>query len=272
MNDELTNNFDASEIDWAGQTGQDRYGRYADLVLHGVKQRCRFLPAGSFLMGSPASEAEHSRDETQHNVTFQQGFWMADTACTQALWYAVMGDNPANFSDDPEKPVERVSWDDVQIFLQRANHCLSGITLRLPSEAEWEYACRAGTRSAFSFGDSISPDQANYDGNYAYAGGGDTGEYRQTTVPVKAFSPNAWALYQMHGNVWEWCQDCWDNYANAPTDGAAWYGGNCSSRVVRGGSWFSSPFGLRSAGRDYGASHDPSCHVGFRMVVSPVSK
>lgn len=222
------------------------------------------------MMGSPPSEAERSSDETQHRVTFQQGFWLADTACTQALWQAVMGDNPASFSDNPENPVEEVSWDDVQIFLQRANDVVPEMIVRLPSEAEWEYACRAGTTSAFSFGNRISPNQANYDGNYLYEGGGSKGEYRQKTLPVKSFSPNGWGLYQMHGNVWEWCQDTWDSYDNTPTDGRAGTSGDASRRVLRGGSWNLVPNGLRSAFRGDGAPGNRRGYIGFRLVVSPL--
>jgi hypothetical protein len=156
---------------------QDECGYYFDWVLQGVPQRFRWMQPGSFLMGSPKSELERSSDEIKHRVTFQQGFWMADTACTQALWYAVMGDNPANFTDNPENPIEQVSWDNVQIFLQRANDFVPDMVVRLPSEAEWEYACRAGTSRAFSFGNSISLNQANYDGNYVYEGGGSKGEW-----------------------------------------------------------------------------------------------
>jgi formylglycine-generating enzyme required for sulfatase activity len=250
--------------------GEDQYGRYAELVLQGVKQRFRFLPSGSFLMGSPESEAERDDDETQYRVTFQQGFWMADTACTQALWQAVMGDNPSNFTDNPENPVEQVSWDDVQIFLQRANDFVPEMVVRLPSEAEWEYACRAGTSSAFSFGNAITSNQANYDGNYVYVGDGREGEYREETLPVKSFSPNGWAFYQMHGNVWEWCQDTYDSYDNIPTDGGVvWLEGDSSRRVLRGGSWDDSPDMLRSACRGDGSPDFRANNVSFRVVISP---
>jgi formylglycine-generating enzyme required for sulfatase activity len=253
---------------WAERTGQDQHGRYAELILKGVVQRFRFSPLGSFLMGSPDSESERSKNEIQHCMSLQQGFWMADTACTQALWQAVMGTNPAQFSDNPENPVEKVSWNDVQIFLQRANDLVSGIQVRLPSEAEWEYACRAGTHSAFSFGGDVSPDHANYDGNYEYAGGGSKGEYRQKTVPVKFFPANPWGLYQMHGNVWEWCQDCWENNASTLMDSPKSSNHDCRRRVVRGGSWYTYPFKLRSAFRDYYPSDSCDYSVGFRVVIS----
>ncbi len=221
-------------------------------------------------MGSPQSEPERDdHRETQHRVTFQQGFWLADTACTQALWVAVMGNNPAYFTDDLQHPVEQVSWDDVQLFLQRANDVVPEMVVRLPSEAQWEYACRAGTTTAFSFGNSISPHQANYDGNEVYEGGGSKGEYRYKTVPVKSFTPNPWGLYQMHGNVWEWCQDTWDSYDNTPTDGSSGSGGDAGCRVLRGGSWLDLPLWLRSAFRYLNSPSYHNLHCGFRLVILP---
>jgi formylglycine-generating enzyme required for sulfatase activity len=134
-------------------------------------------------MGSPDDEAErHSDEGPRHRVRLTAGYWLADTACTQALWQAVMGNNPSHFKDDPLNPVEQVSWDDVQAFLERAQAMLSGVTLELPTEAEWEYACRAGTETPFSFGATISPAQANYDGSHPY-GGAEKGLYREKTVP-----------------------------------------------------------------------------------------
>jgi formylglycine-generating enzyme required for sulfatase activity len=204
-------------------------------------------------MGSRASEEDRSDDETQHRVTLTQGFWMADTACTQDLWVAVMGDNPAEFSDDLENPVENVSWDDVQIFLQRINDLVPEMVMRLPSEAEWEYACRAGTTSAFSFGMEIDDDQVNYDSNIGQ------------TVPVKALPANPWGLYQMHGNVWEWCQDWYDEYPTGSvidpsgvTEGA--------DRVLRGGSWLNDARLVRSALRFNYTPDDRRYNLGFRLA------
>jgi formylglycine-generating enzyme required for sulfatase activity len=255
-------------VDWAQKTGEDTFGRYADIVVKNVTQRFRWIPSGSFLMGSPTSEPERGDNETQHKVTFAQGFWMADTACTQGLWVAVMGDNPAYYKTNIENPVEQVNWNDVQIFVQRLHALVPKMMVRLPSEAEWEYACRAGTSSVFSFGNSILPNQANYDGTRFYNGGG-TGENRGKTIPVKSFTTNSWGLYQMHGNVWEWCQDCWDDYANTPTDGSAARSGDSGRRVLRGGSWDYYPSWLRSALR---VSRSPGYRyydIGFRVVISP---
>ncbi|MEN9503194.1 MAG: hypothetical protein RI964_2479 [Pseudomonadota bacterium] len=252
---------------WASHTGQDQYGRYADLNVKGVTQRFRWIEAGTFLMGSPRSEPERYDNEVQHQVTLTKGYWLADTACTQALWQVVMGNNPAHFKDNTNNPVEQVSWDDVQGFLQALNQRVSGLTARLPTEAEWEYACRAGTTTPFAFGNSISPSQANYNGNYPYAGG-QKGEYRQKTVPVKSFEPNAWGLYQMHGNVWEWCQDWCQNsvypmQAVTNPQGAA----SGSYRVLRGGSWVSSAQGLRSASRRFSTPDNRNNLIGFRLVL-----
>ncbi len=249
---------------WATKAGQDDHGRYADLKVQGITQRFRWIEAGTFLMGSPPNEPQREANETQHEVTLSKGYWLADTACTQALWQKVMGNNPARFQDNANNPVEQVSWDDVQGFLQALNQRVSGLTARLPTEAEWEYACRAGTTTPFAFGNSISPSQANYDGNYPYAGG-QKGEYRQKTVPVKSFPPNAWGLYQMHGNVWEWCQDWYGDYpTQAVTDpqGAA----SGPYRVLRGGSWNSNAHYLRSANRYLTLVNRLSSH-GFRLVL-----
>ena len=251
---------------WATKVGKDDHGRYADLTVQGVVQRFRWIEAGTFMMGSPPNEPQREVNETQHEVILTQGYWLADTACTQALWQAVMGNNPAYFKDNTNNPVERVSWDDVQGFLQALNQRVAGLTARLPTEAEWEYACRAGTSSVFSFGNSISPSQANYDGNAVYEGGGSQGEYREKTLPVKSFSPNAWGLYQMHGNMCEWCHGWYDDYpTQAVTDpqGAA----SGSYRVLRGGSWGYDAQFLRSAFRHYCTPDIRNFSYGFRLVL-----
>ena len=182
------------------------------------------IPTGSFLMGSPTSEESHFASESpQHKVTLET-FWMSQSPITQAQWVSVMGDNPSHFKGE-DLPVECVSWHDAMEFCQRLSE-QTGDTYTLPSEAQWEYACRAGTTTPFHFGKTITPDQANYDGNYTY-NGGPRGEYRQQTTPVGIFPPNDWGLYDMHGNVWEWCLDQWHpNYEGAPVDGSAWEGGD----------------------------------------------
>ncbi|WP_286822374.1 formylglycine-generating enzyme family protein [Desulfobacter sp. UBA2225] len=238
---------------WAHSYGQDHYGIWQGIYVNSIDVRFRWIPPGEFMMGAPGDEPERNDDEGPlHRVAFQKGFWLADTACTQEVWQAVTGKNPSRFKEEgPEHPVENVSWDDANAFIDRLNSLVSGLGARLPSEAEWEYACRAGTDTPFWFGRELTPDKANHKGTEPY-NKGPKGEYRKKTVPVKFFEQNPWGLYQMHGNVWEWCQDRWhDNYNGAPDDGSAWEDGDTNSRVCRGGSWINNGRPLRSAYRDY---------------------
>jgi formylglycine-generating enzyme required for sulfatase activity len=252
---------------WAGGTplGVDDCGLYADLEVRGVTQRFRWILPGTFLMGSPKTEPERGDDEVQHEVTLTAGFWLAETACTQALWQAVMGGkNPSAFQDDPRNPVEQVSWEDAQGFIDELNARVPGLEARLPTEAEWEYACRAGTTTPFSFGENVTPEQVNYDGNAPYAGG-KKGLSRGRTVPVVSLPPNAWGLYEMHGNVWEWCADWYGGYPSepqvdprGPAEGA--------NRVLRGGSWFILGRLCRSAYRRGGGPAGRLNDFGFRLA------
>jgi len=170
------------------------------------------------------------------------------------------------FPQTERHPVVGVNWFDAVRYVRWLS-AATGRTYRLPSEAEWEYACRAGTRTAFSCGDTISTDQANYDGNFTY-NGGPRGEYRRGTTPVGAFPPNPWGLFDMHGNVWEWVQDVvHDNYEGAPVDGSAWEeGGDPVRRILRGGSWLYNPRYLRSALRNGFSAVLSNDIVGFRVV------
>ena len=169
------------------------------------------IQPGTFMMGSPEDEVGRFDDEALHQVTITKPFYMQTTPVTQGQWEALMGNNPSYFKGD-DLPVECVSWDDCQEFIQRLSQSGDGI-YRLPTEAEWEYACRAGTSTPFVIGNGRDLDstQANFDGNYPY-GAGRKGLYREQTTPVKSFAPNAWGLYDMHGNVWEWCQDWYGDY------------------------------------------------------------
>lgn len=249
---------------WASASGTDQYGIYADLECKGVVQRFRFIKAGTFWMGSPEDEGGRSDDETLHQIILSKAFWLADTACTQALWQTVMGNNPAYFKGD-QNPVEQVSWKDAQSFIQKLKQQIVGLSLRLPTEAEWEYACRAGTRTPFSFGANISPEQANYDGNYPYANAA-KGLYRQKTVAVKSLPVNPWGLYEMHGNVWEWCEDGYAEYPSQAITGPS--GASASAyRVLRGGSWDAFGRYLRSASRNLYAPDNRNNNIGFRLAL-----
>jgi formylglycine-generating enzyme required for sulfatase activity len=180
-----------------------------------------------------------------------------------------MGSNPSRFKGN-NRPVERVSWNDAVTFCERLSQKTQKY-YRLPSEAEWEYACRAGTTTPFYFGESITPELVNYDGNYTY-GSAPKGQYRQQTTDVGSFPPNAFGLYDMHGNVWEWCQDDYINsYNNAPTDGSA-LTGRSSTKLLRGGSWYSLPGNCRSAYRTIYFLDNYFGLIGFRVVCSGAAR
>ena len=265
------------------------------------------IPAGSFLMGSPPEEPGRSDDEgPQHEVKLAS-FFMSHTPITQAQWREVAGWQPLpaerwgqDLNPDPShfynregqaegevrlfeaeantdnRPVENVSWLDAMEFCNRLSQ-RTGRTYSLPSEAQWEYACRAGTTTPFHFGDTISPELANYRGDVAYADG-PQGVYREQTTPVAMFPANAWGLHDMHANVWEWCLDEWhDSYEGAPTDGRAWVDAaegekskeSVKTKLLRGGSWYSDPRFCRSACRDRNLPDDAGSYVGFRVVCLP---
>ncbi|OED39393.1 hypothetical protein AB833_15815 [Chromatiales bacterium (ex Bugula neritina AB1)] len=251
----------------------DEYGLSNEVVLFGVPLRFRYIPPGDFVLGSPEDEPEREDNEQQHTVSLTNGFWLADTACSQRLWQAVTGKNPSHFKGD-DLPVEQISWEDVQGFCERlnANRAASGLPYRLPTEAEWEYACRAGTQTVFSWGNELSVELANYNGHYPY-NDGEKGIFRQRTVDVRTFDANPWGLYQMHGNVYEWCQDFYGDYPEGDViDPKGADAGD--DRVLRGGSWIGSGGRLRSANRDANAPGDRNFHIGFRLAQSarPESK
>lgn len=214
------------------------------------------VPAGSFIMGSPPTEKERSSDEgPQHRVEISQPFAVGQFAVTFEEWDACVAHGGCNGYRPGDngwgrgrRPVINVSWNDAKAYVGWLSR-KTGKSYRLLSEAEREYVARAGTNTPFWWGASITPDQANYRGSSTY-GGGRKGEYRQRTLAVDSFAANPWSLYQVHGNVWEWVEDCFrDGYAGLPTDGAAMTAGGCDLRVIRGGSWYVLPQYLRAAGR-----------------------
>jgi len=268
--------FSANEAKRRQRETAERLGVSAEKVVDlggGVKFVLVLIPAGEFEMGGDESPEEVVRkiggvqtepgwslwfrnEQPHHRVRITRSFWIGKHEVTQEVWAKVMGDNPSHFKG-ARNPVERVSWEDCQEFLKKLNTLVprpaplpggegEGMRaeFRLPTEAQWEYACRAGTKTPFHFGETISTDQANYDGNYTY-GKGRKGAYRQKTVEVGSFPANAWGLHDMHGNVLEWCSDRYaDEYyrespredPSGPADDPDVY-----QRVLRGGSWLRDP-------------------------------
>jgi formylglycine-generating enzyme required for sulfatase activity len=256
------------------------------------------IPAGRYLMGSPADEPGRYDDEgPQHEVRLDE-FFLSQTPITQAQWRAVaqwqrrehedgelwpevLDADPVAKLDDAERfageqrPVVNVSWHDAMAFCQRLR-LRTGKNYTLPSEAQWEYACRAGTTTPFHFGDTISTKLANYNGNELY-GDGQKGEYRQQTTDVASFPANPWGLHDMHGNVWEWCADHWhSDYKGAPEDGRAWINeeakenkNSSNAKLLRGGSWFSLSRNCRSAYRYDGLPDYRLNDFGFRVCCLP---
>jgi len=278
--------------------------------IDGLELTMLMIPAGSFLMGSPEGEEGRSNDEgPQHRVEIGE-FLMGQTPITQAQWRVVAGWqppdgeswgrklelNPSCFqvgykrksdkfglfngeANTDQRPVEQVSWEDAIEFCKRLRK-RTGQNYSLPSEAQWEYACRAGSATPFHFWETISPELANYKGILTY-GDGPTGEHRVQTTPVGRFLANAWGLQDMHGNVWEWCLDQWHpSYEGAPKDGGAWEDADTkrsdvnkddksARRLLRGGSWLNSPGNCRSACRDHRRPGGVSNSVGLRVVCLP---
>ncbi|HII79471.1 MAG TPA: formylglycine-generating enzyme family protein [Methanosarcina sp.] len=216
------------------------------------------IPAGEFNMGSSPEEKDRSDCESPvHRVTIQNPFYMGKSPVTQKQWKKIMGTSPSNFKDEA-RPVELVSWEEVQEFIKKLNLIENTAKYRLPTEAEWEYSCRAGTQSRYFFGNDESKlgDYAWYVDN--------TG---RKTHPVGKKKPNPWGLYDMHGNVWEWVQDRWhENYNGSPSNGSAWEHGNCSARVSRGGSWYCDSDTCRSAARFSREPENRFANLGFRLV------
>lgn len=215
------------------------------------------------MMGSPLDKPTGPVDEKRHKVTISRVFYMQTTEVTQGQWRTVMGNNPSGFKGD-DRPVEKVSWNDCQQFIRRLNKKEGTDKYRLPTEAEWEYACRAGTKTPFFFGECLSTDDANYNGDHPLPGC-PKGLRRGKILPVASFRANAWGLYDMHGNVWEWCNDWYGDY---PSGDVADPKGTSSGsyRIVRGGSGFNCASYCLSASRTYSSPADRNDFVGFRLV------
>ena len=273
--------------EWASGAGRDRFGLWLAVKVEDVTMRLRWIPPGRFLMGSPKSEAGRWEDEVQHQVTLSRGYWLGETPCTQAFWKAVTGKNPSEFQAS-DRPVEKVSWEDCKEFLQALNHRTPGLEARLPSEAEWERACRAGsTMSTYAgeleiLGENNAPrlDQiAWYGGNsgvgFELEKGWDSSGWHEKeqehekagSRPVALKEPNAWGLYDMLGNVWEWCEDRWDGNSPYSSDSVQDPLGRMgSARVLRGGSWSDRVRFVRAAARYTDAPGHRDGHLGFRLA------
>ena len=248
-------------------------------LASGVHLELAYIPSGTFWMGSPDDEVEReAREHPQHEVAIAP-FYLGKSPVTQAQWLAVsqldkidkpLEAEPSWFKGE-NRPVETVNWDDAIEFCKRLSN-YAGKPYRLPSEAEWEYACRAGTPTPFYFGNTLSTEQANYDGNATY-NNSSVGRYRERTSEVGLYPANGFGIYDLHGNVWEWCLDHWHpNYKGAPADGSAWvYGGDVSRRMLRGGSWGSVPRDCRSACRYYAERDKRFLNTGFRVCCDAAS-
>ncbi|MEM6253922.1 MAG: SUMF1/EgtB/PvdO family nonheme iron enzyme [Cyanobacteria bacterium P01_D01_bin.156] len=271
--------FDVVKVDAKGnivKREQKRAEYRQESLDQGFSLDLVVIPGGTFQMGSPKGQGDND-ERPQHQVTVKR-FLMGKYPVTQTQWKVVaalprvareLKADPANFKGN-NRPVEQVSWDDAVEFCQRLSK-KTGRDYRLPSEAEWEYACRAGTTTPFYFGETVTPELANYDGNYSY-GSGPKGAYRKQTTNVGSFPANTFGLYDMYGNVWEWCLDHWhDSYGGlfrkAPTDGSAWLSINDNARrLLRGGSWRYYPDVCRSANRGRYARDGRDHDIGFRVV------
>ncbi len=256
---------------------------------HATSLPMLWIPPGRFWMGSPEDEPERRSGEGPQHLVQLQGFFLSQTPITQAQWRQVaqwrptkgegawnqkLNPNPSHFKGD-QRPVEQVSWEDAMEFCRRLSQ-RTGRRYTLPSEAQWEYACRAGTTTPFHFGSTISTKLANYNGNEVY-GDGAKGDFRQQTTDVASFPANPWGLHDVHGNVLEWCADHrYPNYEGAPEDGRAWIDEDAkenknetNSRLLRGGSWSYHSWLCRSASRDFPLPDDRGDFIGFRVCCLP---
>ena len=261
--DYTTANAQAFEVLMAGPDWEDA-GRNAQGLREAVHEKTGLVfvlvpgtGPGGFMMGSPEDEADREDIEKQHRVTVP-AFLLSKTECTQRAWDAVGGEDGRHWKG-PDLPIETLRWTAAEAWCRKAG-------LRLPSESEWEYSCRAGTETPFSTGSTLSTVQANYNGKYPYDEGR-KGEFRQRTVAAGSLPANPWGLHEMHGNVWEWCQDWHEaSYDLTPSDGSAH--DNSGYRVDRGGSWLSTDLYCRSAIRSWGSPDRRNLNLGFRPAAT----
>lgn len=248
---------------------QAKTGEYFSLELKpNINLEMVSIPAGELLMGTPNNEQGRNEDEAPQHLVKINNFFLAKYPITQAQYQAVMGKNPSFFQGE-NKPVENISWFDAMSFCVELS-TLTGKKFRLPTEAEWEYACRAGSNTPFTYGATITADLANYKANFTY-GEGQSGTFRQETTEVGIFPANAYGLYDLHGNVWEWCADHWhENYLQAPDDGSIWLDTDSRDdeqpRVIRGGSWDDTAYYCRSGVRMWTLPQLKGKLIGFRVA------
>ncbi len=272
--------FETITLSEKGRVKARRNGEAEQLVKEfdtGLKIEMVRIPGGAFMRGSPENEANRFSDEGPQQRVSVPTFYISKYLVTQAQWQEVakwprrsqeLLSDPSHFKGSSNLPVEQVSWEDAVEFCERLSNAARK-QYRLPSEAEWEYACRAGTKTPFAFGETITPEFVNYDGHYPY-GAALKGDFRQKTTPVGAMGvANNFGLYDMHGNVWEWCLDVWhSNYKGAPDDGRdRQEGGDPNRRVLRGGSWLSNGRDCRSAYRAHSGLEERNSSIGFRVVL-----
>jgi formylglycine-generating enzyme required for sulfatase activity len=269
--------------------GPARSDHAAKDITNSIGMKLVRIPAGKFLMGSPATEAEREAGETQHEVAITRPFYLGAYPVTQGQFLRVMGKNPSFFRPNnggsADHPVEQVRWGDARTFCRKLSALpeekKAGRTYRLPSEAEWEYACRAGTTTPFNVGSALSSKQANFNGNFPY-GGAAKGPYLRRTAKVGSYRPNAWGLYDMHGNVFEWCNDWYDpdyykkspkDHPRGPKEGVVPTGfGSNFFVVVRGGCWLDEARACRSARRFHLQQSEPYRWTGFRVACDTAGK
>ncbi len=241
--------------------------KQGDKITNSLGMEFIYIEPGRFMMGSPAGEPHRQDDEQQHAVILAKGYWLGTTEVTQAQWNALMGPNLCYYKGD-KLPIETVTWFDAALFCKRLGK-KEEKAYRLPTEAEWEFACRAGTTTAFSFGDVITTDQVNFDGRVNTYGVDEPGEFKHTITAVRTYPANPWGFYDMHGNVEEWCSDWYGPYdaEEVTIDPAGPDAGK--ERVLRGGSWLDYQKYARSGKRNKNRPSTSHYSYGFRVVMQP---